>query len=99
MPELAPGRKKNMWDRQLEDGLPESRLHNPDRSTVYMFGQLWERVFCADCGVSFGGVTAGWASHTFFLCDDCCVKPIYRAAGLIEAPVPREDTWPSPFKP
>ena len=61
------------WDRQLERGLPDSRLAGTgrDRKTVVRARMLWEVVFCANCGAEGGLVTAEWAAHVFYLCDDC----------------------------
>lgn len=57
------------WDRQLEEGFPDSRLQT--RKTVVYGRMLWEECFCASCGRHGGLVTADWAAHVFYLCDDC----------------------------
>jgi len=64
------------WDRQLEGGLPESRLGwNRRESTMIQHGRMTlERVFCANCGCNGGGVTPEWAAHVFYLCDACAEK-------------------------
>jgi len=61
------------WDRQLERGLPDSRLNGPRRraTTVPLGRMLMERVFCANCGADGGFITAEWAAHVFYLCDEC----------------------------
>jgi hypothetical protein len=66
----------NNWDRQLEGDLPDSRLSGPRRraTTVVRAGKLLELVFCASCGKSGGGVTADWAAHVFYYCDECFEK-------------------------
>lgn len=61
------------WDRELEQGLPDCRLRGPGRRarTVVYRGQLFERVYCANCGADGGLVTAEWSPHIFYLCDRC----------------------------
>lgn len=61
------------WDKQLESGLPDSRLSSFKREqTMFSIGRKqYERVFCANCGTQGGGVTPEWAPHIFFVCDDC----------------------------
>ena len=72
---MAALRDKN-WDRQLEDGLPDSRLNGMNRvnTTVIHARQEWELVFCASCGKAGGAVTADWTPHVFYLCDVCALK-------------------------
>lgn len=79
-------RDSRHWDRRLEAGLPDSRLSGSAREnkTVVFARRLWERVFCANCGCNGGLVTADWAAHVFYVCDDCsarCAAP----PGAIEA--------------
>lgn len=67
------------WDRQLEMGLPDSRLTvKRERTTVVrptMLGRMvMERVFCANCGDDGGLVTAEWSPHVFYLCEECAQK-------------------------
>ena len=61
------------WDRQLEGGLPDSRLsgHARARKTVFRYGMELEVVFCANCGKPSHGITPGFSPHIFFQCDDC----------------------------
>lgn len=61
------------WDRELENGLPDSRLAGSRRraTTVSLRGQLMERVYCANCGADGGLITAEWSPHVFFICDGC----------------------------
>lgn len=63
----------NQWDRELESGLPDSRLSGPRRraTTVIRGGMKYETCFCANCGKSGGLITADWSPHCFYLCDDC----------------------------
>lgn len=74
------------WDRQLEGGLPDSRLSGMARENrmVLYAHRLWERVFCANCGVNGGLVTAEWAAHVFYLCDPCTAK-CGAPPGVVEA--------------
>lgn len=66
-------RNSKLWDRQLEGGLPDSRLSGTARenNTVVYAHMLWERVFCANCGKDGGLITADWSPHVFYVCDDC----------------------------
>jgi hypothetical protein len=65
------------WNRELEGGLPDCRLIGPRRRattvplTMLLGRMLMERVFCGNCGADGGLVTAEWAAHIFYLCDDC----------------------------
>lgn len=68
---LIDRRLEANWDRQLEEGLPDSRLRNREKNRVYRGGLWWEPVYCADCGIPGGLVTADWAAHVFYVCDDC----------------------------
>jgi len=62
-----------VWDRQLEEGLPDSRLSGMAREkTIVRLGQMeFERVFCASCGCSGGAVSAQWTPHIFYVCQEC----------------------------
>lgn len=75
------------WDRQLEGGLPDSRLSGAarERTTVRYAHMLWERVFCASCGADGGIITAEWSPHVFYVCDVCAAK-LGAPAGTVEAP-------------
>ena len=66
-------RDSRHWDRQLEDGLPDSRLSGMAREhkTVRVGRMLWEKVFCSNCGCDGGAVTPEFAAHVFYVCDDC----------------------------
>lgn len=74
------------WDRQLEEGLPDSRLAGTarDNKSVVFHGALWERVFCANCGHDGGLVTAEWSPHIFYLCEECALK-CGPPPGVVEA--------------
>ena len=74
------------WDRQFEEGLPDSRLSgsNREKTTVYHGRMECEKIFCADCGIYAGLVTAYWTPHIFYLCNDCALK----RPNLIEVPAP-----------
>jgi hypothetical protein len=71
------------WDRELEEGLPDSRLRM--RGTVMHKGQLMERCFCANCGGPGGLVTAEAFPHVFYICDEC-VANNGAPPGCIEVP-------------
>lgn len=63
------------WDRELEGGLPDSRLSLARRKTTVMrAGQLMEKVFCANCGADGGLITAEFCPHIFYVCDNCFLK-------------------------
>jgi hypothetical protein len=81
------GRDGRNWDRQLEGGLPDSRLRGTEREnkTIVYAHQLWERVFCANCGRDGGLVTAGWSAFVFYVCDECAAK-CGPPPGAVEAP-------------
>lgn len=77
------------WDKQLEFGLPDSRLAVRRDITVPRltpFGkQEMELVFCASCGADGGLITADWSPFVFYVCDECVAKHA-APAGLTEAP-------------
>jgi hypothetical protein len=63
---------ERMWDRQLEDGLPDCRLRNGREGKRVMRAHMWwDPVYCANCGELKGLVTSGFTPHIFFLCDPC----------------------------
>ena len=70
MPDTRYGR---FWDRQFEEGLPDSRLSGMERerTTVSRARMLWEKIFCASCGVPGGQVIANEAPHVFYICQQC----------------------------
>jgi len=74
------------WDRELEGGLPDSRLSGTARenTTVAYARQLWERVFCASCGCDGGLVTAEFSAHVFYVCQECTDK-MGAPPGMVEA--------------
>jgi hypothetical protein len=69
-------RTSQHWDRQLEAGLPDSRLSYSNREkSIFSLGRLQlERVYCASCGAAGGGVTPEWSPHVFFVCEPCARK-------------------------
>lgn len=87
------------WDRELEAGLPDSRLSGPRRrGTTVAYRDpgrgidlLMERCFCANCGCDGGLVVADVSPHVFFVCDPCSKLPhvaaqLRAAAGVVEVP-------------
>ena len=68
-------RLERMWDRQLEEGLPDCRLRNGrEGDRVQRAHMWWDRVYCASCGALKGLVTSDWTPHIFYLCDPCVAK-------------------------
>lgn len=61
------------WNRDFEEGLPDSRLSGTarERNRVFFRGQWWERVYCANCGSDGGLLTADWSPFVFYVCDVC----------------------------
>src|ERR1700739_2134338 len=74
-PGIGDPRDSIGWDRQLEGGLPDCRLrgYNKERNDYYYAGQLWDRLFCANCGAK-GGIVAKGSPHVFYICDPCAIK-------------------------
>lgn len=64
------------WNRDFEQGLPDSRLGGMarERNRISFRGQWWERVYCANCGADGGALTADWSPFMFYLCNDCAEK-------------------------
>jgi hypothetical protein len=68
-------RLENQWDRQLEEGRPDSRLRTRDKGRIFRAHMWWEPVFCSSCSEGpFGYVTSEFFSHVFYLCDACVAK-------------------------
>lgn len=87
MPRSASDPNSRFWNREFEQGLPDSRLSRGRRDTTLRIrGVLYERVFCADCGTPSGAVTAEMLPHVFFLCDACALKGV--PATAVEVPAP-----------
>jgi hypothetical protein len=62
------------WNKELEEGLPDCRLHNRERNRV-LRGRMWfDMVYCANCGHEGGLVTSDWTPHVFFICNECAEK-------------------------
>jgi hypothetical protein len=86
------------WNKELEGGLPDSRLRDPSKNLVYREGRFqdpdtkivyrgriaYEVAYCANCGKPEGLVTAEWAPHAFALCKECADK--FGTLGLTEIP-------------
>ena len=83
MVQLPESRNSRFWDKQLEDGLPDSRLRA--KPTIVRGRMLWEKVYCANCGCDGGLVTAEWSPHVFYQCQQCADK-LGAPPGLKEAP-------------
>ena len=86
------------WNKELEGGLPDSRLRDPSNNVVYRMGRIedpdtktvyrgriaYEIAYCASCSKPEGLVTAEWAPHVFALCKECADK--YGYLGIVEIP-------------
>lgn len=68
----------------LNGGLPDSRVKNC-RETICGPAGIMAKVYCANCGADGGLVTDEWASHIFFICDDCDHK-MGEMPGLTKVP-------------
>ncbi len=78
---------ENNWDRQLEDGLPDSRTRI--RKLVQRARMWFEPVYCANCGEAKGLVTPEFTPHIHYVCDACHLKLNGLAPpGMIEGPAP-----------
>ncbi len=54
-----------------------------EQKRVERFGTWWEQSYCASCSKGpFGLVTADFASHHFYLCDDCYEKQAHRVIAV-----------------
>lgn len=79
---------ENQWDKQLEEGLPDSRLRSREKNRLFHARMWWEAVYCASCGAQKGWVTADWSPHVFYVCDPCAAKMAGPPPGMIEGPPP-----------
>jgi hypothetical protein len=76
--------RDKLWDRQLEGGLPDSRLKNPLDNLVSRRNTLWERVFCANCGEDGGLCLANQSAHIFYMCERCAALSMGMVPGCVE---------------
>jgi hypothetical protein len=85
-------RNSKYWDKELEGGLPDSRLSGSKREHTavhmqargIMRGKMWmEKVFCANCGDEGGLITPEWAAHIFYICWPCAER-LGPPPGLVE---------------
>ena len=69
-------RDRHWWNRDFEDGLPDSRLSGMarERKRTFFRGKWWERVYCVNCGAPAGLLTADWSPFMFIVCDNCVAK-------------------------
>jgi hypothetical protein len=82
---MVDRRLERMWDRQLEEGLPDCRLRSGrETKRVQRAHMWWDQVFCASCGMLKGLVTSDWTPHIFYICDPCVAK-LGPPAGAVEA--------------
>jgi hypothetical protein len=62
----------------LTGGLPDARLRDESRrkrtEVPGPFRDLYERVFCVNCGANGGAVTKEWTTHIFYLCEACAKR-------------------------
>jgi len=84
---VADLRNSRFWDKELEGGLPDCRLSPSTREkSIVMRGRMaFEKVYCANCGVESGLVTAEWSAHVFYVCN-ACVGINGAPPGCVEAP-------------
>lgn len=82
-------RLENQWDKQLEQGLPDSRLRMRENKRIFRAHMWWDPVYCASCGELKGLVTADWTPHVFYICDPCALKN-GPPPGALEAHVPQQ---------
>ena len=63
--DLKTSTNRKEWERMM----PDSRVRNPR----HIFGPAgyMEEVFCVNCGRNGGHVTSDWATHVFYLCNNC----------------------------
>lgn len=80
-------RDSRYWDRELEGGLPDSRLGGTarERTALTLAGIEFHRVFCANCGTPQGAVTAETVAHAFVLCEECetAMRPPSLPRGVV----------------
>jgi len=63
--DLKTSTNRKEWERFM----PDSRVKDPR----HIFGPAgyMEAIFCVNCGGDGGFVTSDWATHVFYLCNNC----------------------------
>jgi hypothetical protein len=74
--------REGNWNKELEGGLPDSRLRDPSKTIIIRGQMAYEKVYCANCGKPDGLITAEWSPHVFCICNACDAK--LGRFGLIE---------------
>jgi hypothetical protein len=92
MPKVGNDPRNGSWERQFEwDGalhLPDCRVKYLDRDAhrVKIGRQVFDTVYCADCGGAFMGVNPD-CPHVFFWCDGCYERRGFKAPpGAVQIP-------------
>ena len=69
-------RDSKLWDRQLEEELPDCRLTGMarERKSINVGRMALEQVFCANCGGDQGFVFKEATPFIYALCDHCVTK-------------------------
>ena len=84
--------EKHSWNRELEFGMPDSRLTvdraKGQRQAMVPYGRMWmDRVFCMNCGCD-GGLATPELQFLSYICDECAYK-WGSPPGMFEVPVTR----------
>ncbi len=80
-------RLENNWDKQLEDGLPDSRTRT--RKLIQYARMEYEPIYCANCGKLTSLLTPDFSPHMHYVCDTCHRKLNGLAPpGMVEGPAP-----------
>lgn len=76
-------RLSKLWDREVEQGLPDCRIKESEREVVALNGRIpVHAVYCANCGGLHGYATV-WTPYIFFVCDPCA-RGYGKPPGLTE---------------
>jgi hypothetical protein len=76
MPQVGNDPRNGGWERELEKNgaysLPDCRVSflERDKHRVFIRGQAWDIVYCAQCHKPWMGVNPD-CPHVFFICDPC----------------------------
>ena len=81
-------RNSRLWDRQLEEGLPDCRVaeQNRDKNKIIRGRMAFDPVYCGCCSKPSNYMALDNTTFAFFLCDECAEKNVPQGAVEIATP-------------
>ena len=81
-------RNSRLWDKQLEEGLPDCRVteHRRDEHKIIKGSNAFDLIFCGSCSKPSDFMATNDTTFAFYLCNDCASKMAPQNA--VEIPTP-----------